>query len=116
MRRSKPARPDGATRAGRRRCAALRIGDGAERRAVAHASVDHRSRPACQPAVQASASNGSSYNGEVYNYIELRAELEKRGAGFVTTSDTEVLLAALDRDGMDRAGPLRGYVGLRSFR
>jgi asparagine synthase (glutamine-hydrolysing) len=45
------------------------------------------------------------YNGELYNYRELRAELSKRGASFATNSDTEVVLeawrawgtAALDR-------------------
>jgi asparagine synthase (glutamine-hydrolysing) len=34
------------------------------------------------------------YNGELYNYRELRAELEKQGASFVTSSDTEVVLEA----------------------
>ena len=35
-----------------------------------------------------------SYNGELYNYRQLRAELERSGVRFVTTSDTEVVLEA----------------------
>ena len=38
-------------------------------------------------------------NGELYNYVELREELEARGCSFTTTSDTEVMVRALDRDG-----------------
>lgn len=39
------------------------------------------------------------YNGELYNYVELRAELADAGYEFRTASDTEVVLAALDRLG-----------------
>lgn len=41
------------------------------------------------------------YNGEIYNYLELRRELEAAGYRFHTTSDTEVLLTALDAWGDD---------------
>jgi asparagine synthase (glutamine-hydrolysing) len=41
-------------------------------------------------------------NGEIYNYIELRTELEKLGVVFATASDTEVLLEALLKWGVER--------------
>lgn len=37
-----------------------------------------------------------AYNGEVYNHVEIRDGLEKRGVIFQTTSDTEVVLKAID--------------------
>lgn len=38
-------------------------------------------------------------NGELYNYVELRREMEARGVDLRTQSDTEVLLHAIDHDG-----------------
>ncbi len=37
-----------------------------------------------------------TYNGEIYNYIELREDLKKKGYSFKTETDTEVLLALFD--------------------
>jgi asparagine synthase (glutamine-hydrolysing) len=40
-----------------------------------------------------------TYNGELYNYVEVKRELAARGAAFHTSSDTEVLAAAIAIDG-----------------
>ena len=48
------------------------------------------------------------FNGEIYNYCELRAALEKDGAVFATNSDTEVILQTYLRYGEATAERLRG--------
>ncbi len=48
------------------------------------------------------------YNGEIYNYVELRRELERAGRRFTTTGDTEVLLAAWQKWGESALGRLVG--------
>lgn len=42
-----------------------------------------------------------TYNGEIYNYIELRQELSQAGYVFETDTDTEIILAAYDKWGDD---------------
>jgi len=48
------------------------------------------------------------YNGELYNFKELRADLKARGVRFVTESDTEVVLEAWRAWGSKSLGRLRG--------
>lgn len=52
------------------------------------------------------------YNGEIYNYIELRDELEKEGVKFSTVNDTEVLMKAVVHWGKDA---LNKFTGMFAF-
>jgi asparagine synthase (glutamine-hydrolysing) len=65
-----------------------------------------------QPMCSADGRYWIVYNGEIYNYLELREELATTGYVFHTQSDTEVLLAAYDRWGMNC---LHQFNGMFSF-
>jgi asparagine synthase (glutamine-hydrolysing) len=61
-----------------------------------------------QPMLSADGRAVISFNGEIYNFRELRSELEHEGARFRTSGDTEVILAAWQRWGVDCLDRLQG--------
>lgn len=52
------------------------------------------------------------FNGEIFNYIELRAELEKQGCAFYTHTDTEVIVHLYQRYGDDFVQHLNGQFAI----
>lgn len=75
-------------------------------------AIQDLSSGADQPFVSSCGRYAMVFNGEIYNYIELRDELLKKGAVFRTTSDTEVLLMAYMHWG---AACLNKLVGMFAF-
>ncbi len=63
--------------------------------ALAHRrlSIIDLSESGHQPMCDTSGDYWITFNGEVYNYIELREELKQKGHAFVTQTDTEVVVA-----------------------
>src|SRR5215471_8543860 len=61
-----------------------------------------------QPMLSADGRLAVTFNGEIYNYPALRAELEAGGTRFRTTSDTEALLHLYARYGAEMVHRLRG--------
>ena len=53
-----------------------------------------------------------SYNGEIYNYLKIRSELEALGCSFRTQTDSEVVLNALSYWGKDALIKFNGMFGL----
>jgi asparagine synthase (glutamine-hydrolysing) len=61
-----------------------------------------------QPMWSSDGKIGMVYNGEIYNYVELRAELKAKGRIFSTQSDTEVVVEAYRVWGPDAVRRFRG--------
>ncbi len=81
---------------------------------LAHArlAIIDLSPAAAQPMVSADGRHVIAFNGEIYNFRALRAELEAAGERFRGDGDTEVLLALLRREG---AGGLARVAGMFAF-
>lgn len=83
------------------------VGLGHRRLAIVDLSAD-----GAQPMTARQGRYTVVFNGEIYNYLELRAELQALGHVFVTRSDTEVLLAAYAEWG---AACVRRFNGMWAF-
>jgi asparagine synthase (glutamine-hydrolysing) len=68
-----------------------------------------------QPMHHASSRYGITFNGEIYNFKELRAQLEKEGAKFSTASDTEVLLTLYSMWGIEGFNRIRGMFAVAIY-
>jgi asparagine synthase (glutamine-hydrolysing) len=68
-----------------------------------------------QPVFNEDRSAWIVYNGEVYNFPELRPELEKRGHRFYTNTDTEVIIHLYEEMGADCVQKLRGMFSLAIY-
>jgi len=73
-------------------------------------SINDLSPAGHQPMISASGRYVIVLNGEIYNFLELRRDLETAGYPFRGDSDTEVALALIERDGF--ADSLRQFVGM----
>jgi asparagine synthase (glutamine-hydrolysing) len=71
-------------------------------------SIIDLSDRASQPMISGDGSLVIVFNGEIYNHPELRRHLEREGAVFRTTSDTEVLLQLYSHYGAEMVHRLRG--------
>lgn len=76
-------------------------------------SIIDLSDEGAQPMVSASERYAVCYNGEIYNFLELRNDLEAKGVTFRGRSDTEVLLAGIEYWGL--ALTLQKINGLYAF-
>lgn len=68
-----------------------------------------------QPLVDRDGQYVLSFNGEIYNYIELRAILQAEGRQFSTSSDSEVLLQALIHWGIEALAHINGMFAFAFF-
>src|SRR5215475_855356 len=87
-------------------CVAGRVGLGVRRLSIIDLAGGH------QPMSDSEETVWVAFNGEIYNFPELRGELEQRGHRFRTRSDTEVIVHGYKEWGTDVLNRLNGMFGL----
>jgi len=70
------------------------------------------SEAGAQPMASADGRLAMVFNGEIYNFAQLRRELEQGGVRFRSQTDTEVILELYRRDGIAMLGRLRGMFAI----
>jgi asparagine synthase (glutamine-hydrolysing) len=90
---------------------------GDSRVALAHRrlSIIDLSAHGRQPMLDRAGRVAISFNGEIYNYRDVRAELERRGHQFATATDTEVILEAYLEWGADCLAHLNGMFAMALY-
>lgn len=68
-----------------------------------------------QPMFNSDQSIVVSFNGEIYNFKQIRQQLEKKGYNFRTHSDTEVIVHAYQEYGIDCVEQFRGMFGIAIY-
>src|SRR5437660_1675289 len=90
-------------------------GDGAAGFAHRRLAVIDLSPGGHQPMTDASGRVHIAFNGEIYNFRELRRELQQEGHAFRTASDTEVILEAYKKWGDELFEHLAGMFSLALY-
>ncbi len=91
--------------------------DGSDAWVHDHVALGHRrlaivdlTPSGAQPMASSSGRYMIIFNGEIYNFLDIRKELEGRGVSFKGTSDTEVMLAAFEVWGIEES--LKKFAGM----
>jgi asparagine synthase (glutamine-hydrolysing) len=79
------------------------VGLGSRRLAILDLSADGH-----MPMCNEDRSLWITYNGEIYNFVELRRELQNKGHRFASNTDTEVILHLYEQEGADCVHRLKG--------
>lgn len=78
-------------------------------------SIIDRSNKGHQPMIDENTQNTIVFNGEIYNFKEIRSTLQHMGRKFISNSDTEVILKAYNEWGIDCISRFNGMFAFSIF-